>query len=104
MTGTLWWAIGAFGLGGVLLIGAGLVFGWPIIIGTRIGRMALAIAAGAAAVFGVYLKGRAEGAESVRKKQREASDRNREIASGEKERTEGRTDAEVRQRLKDRPK
>jgi len=65
----IWWAIGAFGIGGALLFAAVLIFGWPVIIGTRLGRMALAVGAGIVAVFGVFLKGKSEGAAKERARQ-----------------------------------
>lgn len=70
---TIWLLIGTFGLGGALLIGALLVFGWPVIIGTKLGRMLLAIGGAILFVITVFLKGRAEG-EKVAKAHQEKTD------------------------------
>ena len=80
----IWWIIGTVGIGGALLIGAVLVFGWPVIIGTRIGRLALAVGAGVLAVFGVYLKGRAKGRAVERERLRKLTEK--EVANAVKER------------------
>ena len=100
----IWWIVGTVGLGGALLIGAVLIFGWPVIIGTKIGRMALAIGAGAVAIFGVFLKGRSAGAQAEKDKAAIRHAKNVKIADEEKKATEGRTDAEIRARLKGRRK
>jgi hypothetical protein len=100
--GWIWWAVGTFGVGGILLIGAGLFFGWPIVIGSRLGRAMIAVLAAIAAAFTLRAKWRGEGAKREREKQREASDRNRGIAREERERSEARTGDEISERLKGR--
>lgn len=57
----IWWLVGTLGLGGALLLGAVLIFGWPVIIGTKIGRAALAIGAVLLAALGLYAKARQAG-------------------------------------------
>ncbi len=74
MTSALWWLIGAFGLGGTLLIGVGVIFGWPIIINTKIGRIALAVGGGILGIMAIFAKGAAQGAAEARKKQEKADD------------------------------
>ena len=80
----LWWLVGTLGIGGALLLGAVLIFGWPVIIGTKLGRLALAIGAGVLAVLGVYLKGRAEGRAIERARLKALTER--EVADAAKER------------------
>lgn len=64
-----WWLVGTFGVAGVVLGAAVLVFGWPVVIGTKVGRLALALGAGVLALFGVYTKGRLAGEARQRAKQ-----------------------------------
>ena len=104
MLSNIWWVIGIFGVSGTLLIGAILIFGWPVIVGTRIGRMLLAIGAGAAAIFGVYLKGRSEGAQSEKDKAAIRHAKNVKIAKEESASSKARTPGEARKRMKDRRK
>lgn len=100
----IWWAISAFGVGGLLLIGAIIIFGWPVIIGTRIGRMLLAIGAGVAAVFGVYLKGRSEGEQGEKDKAVIRHAKNVKIAKEESVASKARSPSEARKRMKGRRK
>ena len=58
----LWWAIGTFGIGGCILIAVGFFMGWPVIIGTKIGRTALAILAALGGALLLFAKARAQGA------------------------------------------
>ena len=95
MTGWLWWLIGTLGVGGTLLLIAVLVFGWPALIGTKIGRLALAIAAGALAVFGIYLRGKAEGRAAERAKLKAITEKEVKDAAAERARIDALTDAEV---------
>ena len=95
----LWWIVGTVGLGGALLIGAVLIFGWPVIIGTKIGRMALAIGAGALAVFGVFLKGRAQGRAAERAKLAKLTEKEVKNAAAERVRIDKLTDEQVDKEL-----
>lgn len=65
----LWWLIGTVGVSGALMIGVGLIFGWPVIIGTKLGRTALAILTAGIGLVILYAKARAEGAAGQRTKQ-----------------------------------
>ena len=95
----LWWIVGTVGIGGALLIGAVLIFGWPVIIGTKIGRMALAIGAGALAIFGVLLKGRAQGRAAERAELAKLTEKEVKNAAKEKVRIAKLTDEEVDKEL-----
>ena len=95
----LWWIVGTVGLGGALLIAVGFTVGWPVIIGTRIGRMALAIGAGALAVFGVLLKGRAQGRAAEREKLRKLTEKEVKSAVAERVRIDKLTDEQVDKEL-----
>ena len=104
MSDLIWWAVGGFGLSGVLLVGAILIFGWPVIVqfflGTKIGRILLMVAAALAAVFGVYLKGRSEGRAAERAKHEKQT--KKEVAAGAKRRKsiDALPDDEVKKRLR----
>lgn len=65
----LWWAIGLFGAGGTLLIVLAALGFWPLIIGTRPGRLALAAVTAGIGLIILYAKVRAEGAASERARQ-----------------------------------
>ena len=95
----IWWIIGTVGIGGALLGGAILIFGWPVIVGTKIGRMALAIGAGALAIFGVFLKGRAQGRAAERAKLAKLTEKEVKSAAKEKARIAKLTDEEVDKEL-----
>lgn len=66
MSEWLWWLFGTLGVGGTILVGCIFFLGWPAIIGTRLGRLALAVGAAALAVFGIYLRGRSQGKQAER--------------------------------------
>lgn len=70
---TIFWLIGTFGLGGAILVGAILVFGWPVIVGTKLGRTLLAIGGAILFVITTYLKGRAEGEKVAKMNQEKAN-------------------------------
>jgi hypothetical protein len=91
----IWWIIGTLGIGGALLAGAILVFGWPVIIGTRMGRAALAVGAGALAVLGVFLKGKQEGRAAEREKLRKLTEKEVKNAAAERKRIAALTDEQV---------
>ena len=95
----LWWIIGTVGVGGALLIGAILVFGWPVIIGTKIGRILLAVGAAALAVFGVYLRGRSEGRAAERKRLKKLTEKEVKHAAEERRRIDALTDEQVDEEL-----
>ena len=95
----IWWIVGTVGIGGALLGGAILIFGWPVIIGTKIGRMALAIGAGVLAIFGVFLKGRAQGRAAEREKLRALTEKEVKNAVTERKRIEKLTDEQVDKEL-----
>ena len=65
----LWWAIGTFGIGGCILIAIGFFMGWPVIVGTKIGRTALAILAALGGALLLFAKARADGAAAQKAKQ-----------------------------------
>ena len=96
---TVWWLIGTLGVGGTLLLIAVLVFGWPVLIGTKIGRLALAIAAGALAVFGIYLRGKAEGRAAERAKLKAITEKEVADAAAERARIDALTDEQVDEEL-----
>jgi len=95
----VWWIIGTVGVGGALLIGAILIFGWPAIIGTKIGRRLLVVGAAALAVFGVYLKGRAKGRAVERERLRKLTEREVKSAAAERMRIDKLTDKQVDEEL-----
>jgi hypothetical protein len=101
MSDLIWWAIGAIGLGAVL--GAILIFGWPVVVqfflGTKIGRILLMVAAAIAAVFGVYLRGKAKGRAAERAKLKKLTEKEVSNAAKERKRIDGLTDAQVDKEL-----
>lgn len=98
----LWWIIGTLGLGGALLAGAVVVFGWPVIIGTRAGRMALMIAGAAGAVLMVYLKGKREGRKAERNYLKRKTAKEVDHAEAESERIDGLSDGDIDRELLER--
>ena len=95
MTSWIWWAVATFGIGGVIL-GALIFMGlWPAIVGTKIGRLALMVTAGALAVFGIYLKGRAEGRAAERARLKALTAKEVANAAKERARIDALTDAQV---------
>lgn len=96
----LWWAIGAFGVSGVLL----MIFGWPVIIGTKLGRMALAVGAGIAAGFTLLARARRQGADAERERQRKEDERFIEQDRQSDARIDRATDDELDRMLREPPK
>lgn len=95
----VWWAVGTFGVGGVVLIGAVLIFGWPAVIGTRIGRIVLAIGVAIVAAFGVYQTGRAKGRAAERAKLKALTEKEVGVSAAERKRIDALTDEQVDEEL-----
>ena len=95
----VFWLVGTVGIGGILLGGAILVFGLPVIVGTRIGRMALATGAAALALVGAYLSGRSKGRAAERAKLKWLVEKEVGVSHKERARINAMTDAEVDEEL-----
>lgn len=98
----IFWAIGAFGVSGVLFGGAVLVLGWPVVAGSRIGRIAIAIVVGAAMIYGLYLRGKREGRKAERAKLKRLTEKEVANAMAEADRIDGLSDDDVDRELRDR--
>ena len=70
----VWWLVGTVGFGGAIMIAVGFVFGWPIIIGTKLGRIALAVFTAGISILVLYGKARNEGARAERDRQEREND------------------------------
>ncbi len=101
---SFWTIVWTFGIGGTIAIAAALFFFWPFLVGTKLGRTLLAIAAGAAAVFAVFLRGVSKGAGVEKRKAARRHARNLEIAQEESTASKKRTPSEARKRMKGRRK
>jgi len=99
-----WSIVWTLGIGGTIAVAAALFFFWPFLVGTKLGRTLLAIGAAAAAVFGVYLKGRSEGEQGEKDKAAIRHAKNVKIAKEESVASKKRTPSEARKRMKGRRK
>ena len=99
MTGWIWWAIGAFGISGTILVIIGFAIGWPILIqffiGTKIGRICLVIGAAILTAFGIYAKGQAAGRAAERARPKALTAKEVANAAAERVRIDALTDAQV---------
>jgi len=99
------WSIAwTLGIGGTIAAAAALFFFWPFLVGTKLGRTLLAIGAGAAAIFAVFLRGVSKGAGIEKRKAARRHARNLEIAKEESAASKDRTPSEARARMKGRRK
>lgn len=64
-----WWLIGAVGISGALCIGIGVVLGWPVLVGTKIGRVLLAVATLGIALIVALGKARQDGIQAEKDRQ-----------------------------------
>lgn len=99
MTGWLWWLLGTLGIGGTIVLIVGFTVGWPVLIGTRLGRIGLAIGAGIIAILGIYAKGRAEGRAAERARLKALTEREVADAAAERARIDALTDEQVDEEL-----
>lgn len=99
MSSWIWWAVGTFGLGTLALVAVGFVFGWPLIVGTKPGRMALAVLTAGLGALGLYFAGRRKGRALERAKLKAKIDREVAGAKAEAERIDRLTDEEVDREL-----
>lgn len=93
-----WWLFGVVGVGGIVLI---IVF-WPLLAGTKIGRMAIAIGAGVLGIFAILARARQQGAAAERQRQEKA---NADFLERQKHRDAdivGSTDADLDSLLRDK--
>jgi type VI protein secretion system component VasK len=93
-----WWWFGLVGIGGVILT---FMF-WPLLAGTKIGRMLLAIGAAVLGALAMLARARQQGADAERKRQEK---RNADWIEKQKHRDAdiaGSTDAALDDRLRDR--
>lgn len=95
MTHWLWWLIGTVGLGGALLTLAVFVVGWPAIIGTKAGRVLLAIGVAILVALGMYAKGKAEGRAAERARLAALTAKEVANAAAERKRIDALTDEQV---------
>jgi hypothetical protein len=91
----VWWAIGTFGVAGSLLIVAVLIFGWPVIVGTKLGRTLLLIGTAGLGVIAIYAKGRSAGRAAERAQLKAKISREVADAKKEKARIDALTDEQV---------
>jgi hypothetical protein len=102
MSDLFWWAIGGFGLGiPLLLVGAILFFGWPVVaaILIRYWKILLPVGLAILAALGLYAKGRAEGRAAERAKLKKLTEKEVANAAKERKRIDGLTDAQVDREL-----
>ena len=98
----IWWAIATFGIGGVLLGGAIFLCGFPAIIGSRIGRLALGVVAVIIIFYGVHLRGKREGRKAEREKLKRITAKEVDHAEAEAKRIDGLSDDDVDRELRKR--
>ncbi len=94
-----WWLLGTFGVGGVLLGGAVLIFGWPVIIGSKIGRMALAAGAVVLALLGLYAKAKQAGRLAERARLKAVTEKEVGLSAAERVRIDALPDSKVDEEL-----
>jgi len=99
MTHYIWWIIGTVGIGGALLGLAVLIFGWPVIVGTKVGRMLLAIGGAILAALSIFAKGKAKGRAAERERLRQLTEKEVKNAVRERERIGKLTDEQVDEEL-----
>ena len=92
---TALWIVGTLGIGGTILLIVGFTVGWPVLFGTKLGRLALAIGAGLLAVAGVYAKGRAEGRAAERAKLKALVEKEVGVSAAERARIDALPDEQV---------
>lgn len=99
MSSWVWWAIGTLGLGGTLLVVAGFVVGWPVLLGSKIGRIAIAVGLGVLAVLGFAAQQRAAGRAEERARLKALTEKEVAGAAAERRRIDSLTDNQVDEEL-----
>jgi len=101
---SFWSIVWTLGIGGTIAVAAALFFFWPFLVGTKFGRMLLAIGAAVAVVFAVFLKGVSKGTGIEKRKAARRHARNLEIAQEESAASKARSPSKARKRMKGRRK
>lgn len=99
----LWWIVGTLGVGGALALGAGLIFGWPVLLAfftqTKIGR-ALAFVGGLILTgLLIFARGRAAGKADEQERQKVQTEKEVERAEQRSKAIDAKSDDEVDQEL-----
>ena len=98
MTRFILWGIGTAGIGGALLIVAGVILGWPVLLAfftqTTIGRALLFVGGLIATGFAIFVRGRAAGVADQKAKEQAQTAKEVKTAAADSARIDAQTDPE----------